>query len=126
MLGIPLTKAVVEKKVDLRIGPAIESLESTRANGKANTNEFALVDADNVNYQQYYELRHSFSEREWSLVTLDNVLWIGIVKDETVTDAYTVALREITKKVVSDPPVEHVLLPLANRRMVLARIRRRR
>jgi len=105
--------AGVDNRIDLRIAPAIESLEKMIDNGEEGTYDFAFIDADKTNYKNYYELLLKLI-RTNGIIAIDNVLWGGKVLDTNCTDDDTVALREISKHVYHDDRVEHVLLPFAD------------
>lgn len=73
-------EAGVEDKIDLRIGPALETLDALIAAGEGGTFDFAFIDADKSNYEKYYE-RALVLVRQGGLIAVDNVLWHGAVVD---------------------------------------------
>src|SRR5262245_19337969 len=79
-------EAGVESKIDLRIAPALETLDKLIAEGRAGRFDFAFIDADKSNYANYYE-RALTLVRPGGLVAIDNVLWDGNVIDESQQDA---------------------------------------
>ena len=105
--------AGVEERIDLMIAPAMESLQKLLDQGLGGTVDFAFLDADKINYEQYYELLLQLIRKN-GIIAIDNVLWGGKVLDDSVMDEDTVALREISKLVHKDDRVEHVLLPFAD------------
>ena len=111
------TDAGVADRVDLRLGPAAETL------GTLDDDSFdmAFIDADKPGYDTYYEgcLR---VVRSGGLILLDNVLQGGRVVDEGEDDASVRAIRALNEKIATDERVEHVLLPLADG-LTLARVR---
>lgn len=86
-------EAGVADKIDLRIGPAMDTLDALLAEGGAGRYDFAFVDADKENSHHYYE-RVLRLLRPGGLAAFDNVLWHGRVIDESVEDADTRAIRE--------------------------------
>jgi O-methyltransferase len=104
--------AGVAGKIDLRIGPAAETLERLR-NEKVEPFDMAFIDADKARVETYYELALDLL-RPGGLVLIDNVLWDGAVLDETDADAQTVALRAVTRRAARDERVEAVLLPVCD------------
>ncbi|HEX2765204.1 MAG TPA: O-methyltransferase [Candidatus Limnocylindria bacterium] len=110
-------EAGVADRVELRIGPAIETLRGL----ESGTYDLAFIDADKPSYDAYYEecLR---LVRPGGLVMLDNMLQSGRVVDETDTSESVVAIRALNEKIAGDERVEHVLLPVADG-LTLARVR---
>jgi caffeoyl-CoA O-methyltransferase len=106
-------EAGVADRVDLRIGPALDTLDALLAEGRGGTFDLAFIDADKSGYPAYYE-RCLELLRPGGLVTLDNVLWSGDVADPRVTDRDTQTLREVNETIHGDPRVHHVLLPIAD------------
>jgi caffeoyl-CoA O-methyltransferase len=105
--------AGVASKIDLRIGPATETLDELLATGHAGTFDFAFIDADKPNYDAYYEAALKLV-RKGGVIGIDNTLWYAKVIDEDVQDDDTVALRALNIKVHADPRVEMVLLPIGD------------
>lgn len=105
--------AGVAHKIDLRLAPALETLDGLLANGEAGTFDFAFIDADKGGYDAYYE-RTLELIRPGGLVVLDNTLWEGKVVDPDVTDPDTEAIRAINNKLASDERVTLSLLPVGD------------
>jgi len=113
-VGKPYWKeAGVADKIDLRLGPALESLDKMIEHGEESTYDFAFIDADKVHYEGYYE-RLLKLVRTNGIIAIDNVLWSGRVVDEKEQGEDTVALRRLNKVVHEDCRVEHVMLPFAD------------
>jgi len=106
-------EAGVAHKIDLRIAPAIETLDSLLASGHAGTFDFAFIDADKPNYDAYYE-RILQLLRPNGLIAIDNTLWSGKVADNTVQDESTVALRALNAKICADSRVTLSVLPVGD------------
>jgi predicted O-methyltransferase YrrM len=98
------SEAGVADRVDLRIGPAAETLDGMLAAGEEATYDFAFVDADKAGYDGYYE-RLLRLVRPGGLIAFDNTLWQGRVIDDDVDDADTVALRALNEKLAVDERV---------------------
>lgn len=106
-------KAGVIDKVDLRIAPALETLDQLLAEGQANSFDFAFIDADKSNYDNYYE-RSLQLVRPGGLIAVDNVLWSGKVADPTVQDNRTNTIRALNQKIQQDQRVMPSLVPIAD------------
>jgi predicted O-methyltransferase YrrM len=106
-------EAGVESKIDLRLAPAIQTLDALIAEGRAGTFDFAFIDADKENYANYYE-RALVLLRPGGLIAVDNVLWHGRVIDPAANDADTQAIRAFNEKMHSDQRVWHSMLPVGD------------
>ena len=115
------TEAGVADRVDLRLGPAVESLDRLLADGAAGTFDLAFIDADKPSYPAYWE-RCLELVRPGGVVALDNVLWGGRVADRAADDESTRTLRRVNEMIAADPRVRHVLLAIADG-MTIARKR---
>jgi caffeoyl-CoA O-methyltransferase len=104
-------EAGVADRITLRLAPAIETLDALLREGQAGTFDFAFIDADKENYDNYYE-RALKLLRRGGLVIFDNMLWSGRVADPSVRDAETVALRALNEKLHHDERVFVSLLPI--------------
>jgi caffeoyl-CoA O-methyltransferase len=100
-------EAGVDSKIDLRIGPALETLDAMIA-AREPAFDFAFIDADKSNYDGYYERALNLL-RPGGLVALDNMLWSGTVADPKITDADTSALRNLNAKIHADERVDMAL-----------------
>jgi predicted O-methyltransferase YrrM len=101
-------KAGVERKIDLRIGPALETLKKLKG-----PFDFVFIDADKGNYLNYYE-RCLKLLRRGGLIAVDNVLWSGEVANEKADDAMTVALRKFNDAVHDDDRVDLAMLSVGD------------
>lgn len=106
-------EAGVESRIDLRLGPAAETLDQLLGSGAAGTFDFAFIDADKENYRLYVQRALSLV-RTGGLIAIDNTLWSGQVADLAVQDAGTVAIRELNLELSRDERVDLVLLPIGD------------
>lgn len=106
-------QAGVAHKIDLRLAPALETLDQLLAAGEANTFDFAFIDADKSGYDAYYE-RSLALVRSGGLIAIDNVLWSGRVADPTVTDNRTEKIRALNQKLHDDDRVSLSLVPIGD------------
>ncbi len=106
-------EAGVAHKIDLRLAPALETLDGLLLEGRAGTFDFAFIDADKEGYDAYYE-RALELLRTGGLIALDNTLWEGKVVDPAATDVDTEAIRAINTKLAQDERVTLSLLPVGD------------
>ena len=106
-------EAGVEDKIDFRLAPALDTLDSLISGEEAETFDFAFIDADKRNYDNYYE-RCLTLLRSGGILAIDNVLWSGRVADPEDIDKRTIAIREFNQKVYQDDRVEISMLPIAD------------
>ena len=105
--------AGVADKIELRLGPALASLDRLINDGASGSFDLAFIDADKGHYDAYYE-RSLRLLRPGGLLLIDNVLWGGKVADPAVDDADTQAIRALNQKIHADDRVTAVLLPVAD------------
>ncbi|HEX9427689.1 MAG TPA: class I SAM-dependent methyltransferase [Candidatus Polarisedimenticolia bacterium] len=106
-------RAGVAARIDLRVGPAADTLNGLLRDRQAGTFDFAFIDADKTGYDTYYEACLQLI-RAGGLIAIDNVLWQGAVADPGVVDADTVALRKLNAKIRDDARVEACLLTVGD------------
>jgi len=106
-------EAGVEHKIDLRIAPALETLDSLIAEGRAGSFDFAFIDADKGNYTEYYE-RCLTLVRPGGLIAVDNTLWSGAVADAADEGDDTLAIRALNEHIHADERVTMSLLPIGD------------
>lgn len=113
--------AGVDDRVDLRLGPAVATLDELLGAGEAGSYDLAFIDADKASYDVYYE-RSLQLVRSGGLIAIDNVLWSGRVADPADDDEDTTAIRDLNAKIAADERVEIVMVPIADG-VTLARVR---
>ncbi len=103
-------RAGVADRIDLRIGPAINTLRSLPAEPAV---DLAFIDADKGSYIDYYnELVPRLSTR--GVILVDNTLWEGRVAEPDKKDPTTEALRAFNSHVAADERVTVSLLPVGD------------
>ena len=102
-------KAKQDHKIQTIIKPALEQLDDL----KNNKFDMIFIDADKMNYKEYYERSLDLLNKN-SLIVIDNVLWHGEVVDETNNDKYTLNIREFNTYVSQDKRVEQIIVPLGD------------
>lgn len=106
-------EAGVERKIELRLAPATETLDKLLNHGEAGRYDFAFIDADKVNYRHYFE-RILKLLRPGGFVAVDNVLWSGSVIDRKDNSEDTVAIREFNQLLHADQRVELSMVPIGD------------
>ncbi len=99
-----------EKKIELKIAPAKETLQNLISQDK----EFDLIfiDADKINYETYYELSLKLL-RQNGVILIDNVFFYSEVLKETDTPA-AIAIKKFNKKLFEDKRVFISTLPIGD------------
>lgn len=111
-------RAGVASKIDLRLAPAVETLDALIAAGETETFDFAYVDADKSNYDAYYE-RALRLIRRGGVIAFDNMLWGGEVAKDAGGDEDTAALQALNEKIAHDDRVEASLLSIGDGLMLV-------
>jgi predicted O-methyltransferase YrrM len=107
------SEAGVADRIELRLGPALGTMDELIARGGAGSFDFAFIDADKENYDGYYE-RALLLLRGGGLIAIDNVLWSGSVADRSNREASTEAIRRINRKVAADRRVSISMVPIGD------------
>jgi caffeoyl-CoA O-methyltransferase len=100
--------AGVADRVELRLGPAVETLDALLAAGEGGSFDLAFIDANKSGYDAYYE-RALRLVRPGGIIAIDNVLWSGRVVDASVQDEDTRAIRALNEKIAADQRVAPVM-----------------
>ena len=106
-------EANVENKIDLHLAPALETLDALIEENQLNQFDFAFIDADKQNIQNYFE-RCLQLIRPGGLIAVDNVLWGGSVADPENQTPDTLAIRTFNKTVLKDKRVDISLVPIGD------------
>ncbi len=106
-------KAGVDGRIELRIGPAAETLEQLLKAGEASRFDLMFIDADKTSYDIYYEGGLKLL-RAGGVMLIDNVLWSGSVADPSIKDEDTSALRALNTKIMADARVDLVMVPICD------------
>lgn len=113
-------EAGVAGRIDLRLGPALDTLEGLLRERGVGSFDFAFIDADKPAYDAYYEAGLKLV-RPGGLIALDNMLWHGAVADADDHDATTEFIRALNLKIRDDPRVECCLLTIGDGVMLAVR-----
>lgn len=100
-------------KIDLRLGPAVNTLEQLRQEDMEHSFDFIFIDADKTNYMTYYEQALTLI-KPTGLIAIDNIFWEGLVIDEKETGAQLREIRKLNAHIKQDTRVNISLLPIAD------------
>jgi predicted O-methyltransferase YrrM len=114
-------EAGVADRVELHLGPAVETLDALLDKGGAGTFDLAFIDADKPSYAAYYE-RSLRLVRSGGLIAIDNVLWSGRVAEPANQEESTLAIRALNAAIAADQRVDVAMVPIADG-LTLARVR---
>ncbi|MBI69939.1 MAG: SAM-dependent methyltransferase [Phycisphaerae bacterium] len=107
-------EASVSSKIDMRIGPALETLQELIDSGKTNSFDMMYIDADKVNSHNYFELGLQLI-RAGGIIAIDNMFYGGQVADASFDeDENTVATRNLTIALHHDERVDFTLIPIGD------------
>lgn len=107
------SEAKQEKKIQLRLAPALDSLHNLLDEGYKNSFDFIFIDADKTNYLNYYELALQLVSPK-GLIAIDNIFWGGKVIDSEQTDGQTREIRHLNSFIKQDERVDISLLAIAD------------
>lgn len=106
-------KAGVAHKIDLKLAPALETLDNLIKQNHSDSFDFIFIDADKQNYLNYYE-RSLTLLRSGGLILVDNVLWSGRVTDTHAKDKQTLAIRTFNQAIYQDKRISMCLIPIGD------------
>ena len=103
-------KAGVEDRIEVRVGPGLETLRSLSDDGSF---DFAFIDADKQGYPEYYEecLRLL---RPRGLLMIDNVLLSGRVMDPGPDDESARSIAKLNDAIAEDERVDVAMLGISD------------
>lgn len=106
-------EAGVENKIELRLAPALQSMDALIAEGKGGQFDFIFIDADKTNYIHYYERALELINPN-GIIAVDNIFWEGQVIDANDSSAQTREIRRLNKHIKEDLRVDVSLLAIAD------------
>ena len=104
-------KAKVDKKINLIVGTATESLNNLINENKIF--DLIFIDADKENYIKYYDLAFKLISKN-GLILIDNVLWKGDVVNNNKSDRMTNIIRDFNTYIKNDERIEKTILPIGD------------
>ncbi|WP_028373983.1 class I SAM-dependent methyltransferase [Legionella lansingensis] len=106
-------EAKQEKKIELRLGPALTTLHDLIEEGQAQTFDFIFIDADKTNYVNYYEFALKLVHPQ-GVIAIDNIFWDGNVINDQDDSAQTREIRRLNEVIKQDNRVDISLLAIAD------------
>ena len=104
-------KADLDKKIQIILEPAINTLKKMKDDKKIF--DMIFIDADKENYKNYYNLSLALIKKN-GFILIDNVLWHGDVADPNKNDRLTSIIREFNSFIKKDDRIEKTILPLGD------------
>ncbi|MEM1244088.1 MAG: class I SAM-dependent methyltransferase [Pseudomonadota bacterium] len=104
-------QAGVEHKIDVRIGPALDTLKEIMAGSEENTYDFAFIDADKSAYDDYYEACLQLI-KPGGLIAIDNVFQSGGVIEPENTKQAVKVIKNLNEKILRDQRVDLSIVPI--------------
>jgi predicted O-methyltransferase YrrM len=111
-------QAGMAERIDLRLGPAVDTVAEILARHHAGAFDACFIDADKESYERYYELALELV-RPGGILMFDNAFWGGCVADPDNQKPSTVAIRRLNARVREDERVSVAIVPIGDGLMVL-------
>ena len=101
--------AGVSGRIDLRLAPAIDTLNSLLVRGGAGQYDFVFIDADKENSPEYFLLARKLC-RPGAMIIVDNVIRHGTLADPAADDDQTLGNRRLHALLKADDTVQATTL----------------
>lgn len=106
-------KAGLADRIELRLGPADETLQKMIDTGEAGSFDFVFIDADKKGYPTYFEQAMKLL-RPGGLIGVDNTLWYGRVADPANDESNTEEIRQFNASLTDDERIDLSLVPIGD------------
>ena len=106
-------QAQQERKIQLKLGPALDTMETLIEEGWKQKFDFIFIDADKTNYVSYYELALKLLNPK-GIIAIDNIFWDGLVLDDKQTGGQVREIRKLNELIKNDTRVNISLLAIAD------------
>jgi len=103
-----LASAGVADRVEIRVGPAVETLSQLARDGES-AFDFTFIDADRPNAAAYFDWAVKLSRRG-AIIVVDNVVRKGRVLDSSTTDPDIVGIHRLVERLASDSRVSATVM----------------
>lgn len=101
------------EKIELRLAPALDTLDELLASGYSKKFDFIFIDADKTNYVNYYELCLQLLSPN-GIMAIDNVLWEGEVIVDVNNNAQLREIKKLNMLIKNDKRVQISLVTIAD------------
>jgi len=105
--------AGLRRRIQLRLGPGLETLQALLDEGQAGSFDAVFLDADKAEYLRYYELALRLVRRG-GLIMIDNVYWGVNAGKRGRGQATAAAIARLNAKLRADRRVSLALVPVAD------------
>ncbi|MCY4236760.1 MAG: class I SAM-dependent methyltransferase [Rhodospirillaceae bacterium] len=113
--------AGMEDRIDLRVGPALETLAELLMEMGAESFDMAFIDANKKDYPVYFDFCARLV-RPNGVIMIDNVFWGGKVADPSDTRKSTEGIRDVTRKASEHPDFEVSIVPIGDGLLLARRL----
>lgn len=108
-----LRRARLAPRVEVRVGPAADTLRELCARGGEASFDACFIDADKESYPAYLRWARRLV-RVGGLILGDNAHWSGHIVEEPAPDEGTAALQQFNRALARDPGLESTILPVGD------------
>lgn len=105
--------AGVDHKIELKLAPALETLDTLLGSGGEGSFDLVFIDAIKKEYIDYFE-RSLLLLRQGGVMAVDNTLWHGKAADPGDNEELTLAIRKFNTFAHKNRDVDISLLPLGD------------
>ncbi len=106
-------KAKLLHRIELRLSPALKTLQTLMDEGQAASFDFIFIDADKTNYLNYYEFALKLI-KPTGFIAIDNIFWSGKIIDASDNTAQTRAIRALNDHLKQDHRIDLSLLTIGD------------
>ena len=106
-------QAGVAQRIELRLGPARETVQRMIDQGESATFDLVFIDCNKKDYDAYYEAALKLL-RTGGIIIVDNIFWNGAVLSAATTEKSTTAIRALAHKMHRDPRINLAVLPIGD------------
>ena len=106
-------QAGVAERIELRLGPATETVQRMIDDGEADSYDLVFIDCNKKDYDTYYEASLKLL-RTGGVIVVDNIFWDSAVLRADAQEKSTRAIRALAHKMHGDARINLAVLPLGD------------